>query len=349
MNYLATNNGTEAYLKAENPYIILKTSNNMELSEELKYLTNTEWKVEIDQFERDNPPIFCDPSAVKDGDRLTEEEFKERYITLYQYQDGSDWYDCVFTSDARNVKEWQEQGYVVRLFAIPKEQPKQEEVSQIRTGVINRNAVDNNTWLAPYRGYKCKLIITPDSEEILIEGESQPINAIGGFVASNGWEYTMLDLIDFDDQQSDKSSLTDESGLRQQEQPKGKPLSDITDEDAIEVLRFGGIQDDKFKEFFDMLKEQKEFMDYFFHVRPLYFAEAISIYQYLASKGYDLPVYYPSPSEGISKETAREMQRFVSLAENYLVDKSDDAGVMKAQLSRAIILIKKVEEELKAK
>lgn len=68
-----------------------------------------------------------------------------------------------------------------------------------------------------------------------------------------------------------------------------KPLSSISDEDAIEVVRLSGINDDGYyDEFFKAIKGQNRFATYFFNARPLFMHESIRIYQFLISKGYAL-------------------------------------------------------------
>jgi len=82
-----------------------------------------------------------------------------------------------------------------------------------------------------------------------------------------------------------------------------KPLSSIDDADALEVLKICGIDHEleQYKDFYDMLKEQSNFMDYFFKARPLYFSEVILAYQYLQSKGYALPFLNYSVNQLVEK------------------------------------------------
>lgn len=70
-----------------------------------------------------------------------------------------------------------------------------------------------------------------------------------------------------------------------------KPLSSITDEDAIEVAKMINGMASIMKEK-DLIGEGKYFIDECFYSNIEYYPSyVINVYQYLQSKGYDLPQY----------------------------------------------------------
>lgn len=69
-----------------------------------------------------------------------------------------------------------------------------------------------------------------------------------------------------------------------------KPLSQISDEDAIEVIKLSSVYEDKdTDEFVKLIVKSGTFNKYLLEVRPMWFTESIKVTDYLRSRGYALP------------------------------------------------------------
>ena len=74
-----------------------------------------------------------------------------------------------------------------------------------------------------------------------------------------------------------------------------KELAELSRDEVKEIMRLAKLEreGEQFEQFYDLITEQGKLMEYFFNARPLFFGEAIAIYQYLQSQNYKIPAFYP--------------------------------------------------------
>jgi hypothetical protein len=67
-----------------------------------------------------------------------------------------------------------------------------------------------------------------------------------------------------------------------------KPLRMVTEEEIIEVMQICGLKSEleDYKDFYEMIRSQRFYVEYLFKCRPLYFREVTEAMDYLRSKGY---------------------------------------------------------------
>ena len=71
-----------------------------------------------------------------------------------------------------------------------------------------------------------------------------------------------------------------------------RPLSSITDNEAIEVVKLSGMDYNEHEDFYKQLINTNQFLTYFLDVSTLFYKEAVAIDMYLRQQGFALPIYH---------------------------------------------------------